>query len=327
MYTTFAEQFAQELDRLVDASSVAVVGHVRPDGDAIGSVTALVAMLRQKGVNAHGFIGQEERFSEDLYTIPGAEDVRTVTSFPQDVAACITVDCSSLDRTGALQEEIAALDKTVVVDHHAANTEFGYKNFVIPEAEATAVMLYYFIAPLGVELTKDIAHSLYAGVLTDTGSFRWGGPQMHAVAAELVKTGIDQQAIAYELVDRITTQDLRFNGEILSKLQVFDAGGIRIASLTATHEMIEGRPKSTIESLINFVRATDDTDMGCVFKEQHPGEWTVSLRSRTLDVAEYAQALGGGGHKPAAGYSDTGTADDLARHLVQVVEEIGKNVQ
>lgn len=321
MYTAFAEQFAQELDRLVDASSVAVVGHVRPDGDAIGSVTALVAMLRQKGVNAHGFIGQAERFSEDLYTIPGAEDVRTVTSFPQDVAACITVDCSSLDRTGALQEEIAALDKTVVIDHHDSNTEFGYKNFVIPEAEATAVMLYYFIAPLGVELTKDIAHSLYAGVLTDTGSFRWGGPQMHAVAAELVKTGIDQQAIAYELVDRITTQDLRFNGEILSKLQVLDAGGIRIASLTAPYELINGRPKSTIESLINFVRATDDTDMGCVFKEQQPGQWTVSLRSRTLDVSRFAIALGGGGHEPAAGYSDEGTEQDLINHLVQVVKE------
>ncbi|MCI6206357.1 MAG: bifunctional oligoribonuclease/PAP phosphatase NrnA [Corynebacterium glucuronolyticum] len=321
MFTTFAEQFAQELDRLVDASSVAVVGHVRPDGDAIGSVTALVAMLRQKGVNAHGFIGQEERFSKDLYTIPGADDVRTVAHFPDDVSAVVTVDCASIDRTGTLQDEIAALDKTVVIDHHASNTNFGYKNFVIAESEATAVMLYYLIDALDVELTKDIAHSLYAGVLTDTGSFRWGGSSMHEVASKLVATGIDQQAIAYDLVDRITTQDLRFNGQILSNLQVLEAGDIKIASLTAPYELINGRPKSTIESLINFVRATDDTDMGCVFKEQRPGQWTVSLRSRTLDVSRFAIALGGGGHEPAAGYSDEGTIDELIEHLITAVTD------
>ena len=69
------------------------------------------------------------------------------------------------------------------------------------------------------------------------------------------------------------------------------------------------------------MRATDDTDMGCVFKEQEPGQWTVSLRSRTLDVSRFAIALGGGGHEPAAGYSDEGTIDELIEHLITAVTD------
>ena len=282
-FASTADQFASAVEEL-QGHKVAVIGHIRPDGDCIGSVTGCVAMLSQRGIDATGMIGQTDPFSPDFLTIPGGKDVACRKELPSDVTAIVTVDCGSIDRTGTLQEGIERLKSAghpvVNIDHHDSNTSFGTRNLVEPSRESVTMILYGYAVAGGFDLTKELAHSLYAGLLTDTGSFRWGGPDAHAMAAELMGYGIDTQQITFDLIDHTTVEELTFTGEMLSRVQLLDVGGKKLALIVGDFESIDGRSKASIESLIDYVRAIEDADIGCVMKEQYPGYWSVSLRSR-----------------------------------------------
>ena len=330
-----AAEFVSVMPRLKKAKHVAVIGHIRPDGDAIGSVTGLVTMLRQAGVTARGYIGQVGQFADDLLTIPHADAIRCAHGLPKTVDMAITVDCSTIDRTGTLQEGLSGLvdaDPTTVIniDHHDSNTNFAGINLVEPTKESVTALLFGYIQPLrefGVRLTKTLAHQLYAGLMTDTGSFRWGSPNMFAIAAKLAAYGLDTQQIAYDLVDKVSIEDLKFQGEALSRLEILTVPvndrhtnpDLTVALIAVPHALLDGRAAGAVEALVEFVRGADGADIGCVFKELAEGAWTVSLRSRTVDVAAIAQRLGGGGHTAAAGYSAHGSADDLRQSLVAAI--------
>lgn len=308
--------YAEAAAAVTAARSVAVVGHVRPDADAIGSVCATVGALRQLGKEAVGLIGQTWPYAENLQTIPGAEEVQLVEELP-DVDLIITVDCGSLDRTGRLAGDIAArVEDTLVVDHHASNVGFGAVNLLDFQAESTTTILGRLFEELGVELDVPIAHALYAGLLTDTGSFRWGRPEMHTYAARLMETGLDVRAIAVDLLDANSLADLRMIGRALASVEIHEAGGHRLALIVADQELVCSGSLPAVEGLVDFVRTVEGTDLGAVFKESAPDFWHVSLRSVDMDVSRLAVALGGGGHIPAAGYSAHGTADDVTDALL-----------
>jgi len=148
--------YAEAAAAVTAARSVAVVGHVRPDADAIGSVCATVGALRQLGKEAVGLIGQTWPYAENLRTIPGAEEVQLVEELP-DVDLIITVDCGSIDRTGRLAGAIAArVEDTLVIDHHASNVGFGAVNLLDFQAESTTTILGRLFEELGVELDLPI---------------------------------------------------------------------------------------------------------------------------------------------------------------------------
>ncbi|HHU67807.1 bifunctional oligoribonuclease/PAP phosphatase NrnA [Corynebacterium sp.] len=308
--------YAEAAAAVTAARSVAVVGHVRPDADAIGSVCATVGALRQLGKEAVGLIGQTWPYAENLRTIPGAEEVQLVEELP-DVDLIITVDCGSIDRTGRLAGAIAArVEDTLVIDHHASNVGFGAVNLLDFTAESTTTILGRLFEELGVELDVPIAHGLYAGLLTDTGSFRWGSPAMHTYAARLMETGLDVRAIAVDLLDSNSVADLRMIGRALASVEIHEAGGHHLALIVADQDMVRSASLPAVEGLVDFVRTVEGTDLGAVFKESAPDFWHVSLRSVDMDVSRLAVALGGGGHIPAAGYSAHGTAQEVTGALL-----------
>ncbi len=308
--------YAEAAAAVTAARSVAVVGHVRPDADAIGSVCATVGALRQLGKEAVGLIGQTWPYAENLLTIPGAEEVQLVEELP-DVDLIITVDCGSIDRTGRLAGAIGArVEDTLVIDHHASNPGFGAVNLLDFQAESTTTILGRLFEELGVELDVPIAHALYAGLLTDTGSFRWGTPAMHMYAARLMETGLDVRAIAVDLLDANSLSDLRMIGRALANVEIHEAGGHGLALIVADHHLVRTGSLPAVEGLVDFVRTVEGTSLGAVLKESAPGFWHVSLRSVSLDVSRIAVALGGGGHIPAAGYSAHGTAAEVTGALL-----------
>ena len=308
--------YAEAAAAVTAARSVAVVGHVRPDADAIGSICATVLALRQLGKEAVGLIGQELPFAENLLTIPGAREVQLVDHLPE-ADLIITVDCGSIDRTGTLAGAIAArAEDTVVIDHHSSNEGFGRVNLLEFDAESTTTVLGRLFAELGIVLDEPIAHALYAGLLTDTGSFRWGSPGMHTFAARLMEVGLDVRGIAVDLLDSGSVTDLRMIGRALADVQVHEAGTHRLALIIADHDLVKSGSLPAVEGLVDFVRSLDGTDLGAVFKESLPGVWHVSLRSNEMDVSRVAVALGGGGHIPAAGYTAFGTSDEVLTALV-----------
>lgn len=307
--------------RLIHAArTVTVVAHLRPDADAVGSACATVAALRQLGKEARAVVGQPMAVPENLLTIPGAGELRLVDHLPGGEDLIITVDCGSLDRTGMLADEIhEARSRVLVIDHHASNPGFGAVDLIDASAESTTVVLTRLFEELGVVVDHDIAHCLYAGLVTDTGSFRWGRPRMHTLAAELMGHGLDTRQIAVDLIDGTSPDDLRMVGQILADLQVMRAPGCSVAVLVADRDRTTGHSDTAVESLVDFVRALHGTEVGAVFKETLPGRWAVSLRSTVIDVSLIASSLGGGGHVPAAGYTTSGAPEEVIRELLGAV--------
>lgn len=315
---------SEVVSALLKADSVCIVAHLRPDADALGSMAALRLALEQLGKDTRCVIGQDRPISENLFTIPGTDTVDVVTDLPQDYDLYVTVDCGSLDRTGFLASGIAKMlrhGKVVCIDHHASNQGFGNINLVLPECESTTTVLKPVLKELGAELNRDIAHALYAGLVTDTGSFRWGSPNMHIFASELMAFGLDTKQISTDLLDSTTAGDLQMIGRVAADVQIVEAGEINLAILVGRYEVISGHSDSAVESLVDFVRALDGTDMGVVFKEQVPGYWAVSLRSNDINCAKLAARLGGGGHTPAAGYSTRGEPEEIIAELVNIIEQ------
>lgn len=307
--TRVAEELARRLAR---ARDVIIIGHVRPDADAIGSVCALRAGLAQRGVRARGMIGQRTPLDAHLLTIPGASEVEVTAELPA-ADVYVAVDCASIERTGLFAPQLEQLrDRLMVIDHHGSNPGFGQVNWIWAEAESTTILVAELLRALGgVRLDRDLAHALYAGLVTDTGHFRWGTPRMHAYAERWIAEGLDSRAIAMELGDAVSVSGLQTIGRVLHTAEKISAGQLELAVITVDLATLDGQPRSVVEAVIDMACAVTDVDVVAVLKELQPGGWSVSLRSSSTDVGGLATALGGGGHRMAAGVTLNGTRDEV----------------
>lgn len=320
LFPRAAAQFEAVADRLRAAEKVSVVAHVKPDADAVGSACALVGGLRQLGVDASAHIGQPLPHSANLRTVPGVDEIAYGTPLPKD-GLVVTVDCASVDRTGAFQPAIEAdPSRVVVIDHHKTNPGFGGLNLIV-DSESTTTMIRELFAYLGVELDTDLAYCLYAGLVTDTGSFRWGSPRMHALAGELMEYGLNTRQIALDLMDTMSAVDLQLMGAVLAETQIIPAHGLDIAVLTIPLPLHARMSQTAVEAVIDYARALEGTDVGVVLKQQAPEYWALSLRSTAVDVSRVAARLGGGGHRAAAGYSAAGSREEIVRELIDAIPE------
>ncbi|MCG7236133.1 bifunctional oligoribonuclease/PAP phosphatase NrnA [Corynebacterium sp. ACRQP] len=315
-----AAQFEAAASRVRAAEKISVVAHIKPDADAIGSACALAFGLEKLGKDVQVYIGQPLPHSANMRTIPGVGRIHYGAPLPDD-GLVVTVDCASADRTGSLMPAILEdPSRVIVIDHHNTNPGFGGMNLIV-ESESTTVMVRELLGCLGVDLDPDIAYCLYAGLVTDTGSFRWGTPRMHVFAAELMEYGLNTRQIALDLMDTMGPVDLQLMGEVLAKTQIVPTKGLSVAVLTIPVGIHSRMSQTAVESIIDYSRSLEGTDVGVVLKEQAPKYWAMSLRSVVVDVSAVAQQLGGGGHWAAAGYSATGTRNEVIRQLLDAFPE------
>ena len=315
-----AAQFEAAASRVRAAEKISVVAHIKPDADSIGSACALAFGLEKLGKDVQVYIGQPLPHSANMRTIPGVGRIHYGAPLPDD-GLVVTVDCASADRTGSLMPAILEdPSRVIVIDHHNTNPGFGGMNLIV-ESESTTVMVRELLGCLGVELDPDIAYCLYAGLVTDTGSFRWGTPRMHVFAAELMEYGLNTRQIALDLMDTMGPVDLQLMGEVLAKTQIVPTKGLSVAVLTIPVGIHSRMSQTAVESIIDYSRSLEGTDVGVVLKEQAPKYWAMSLRSVVVDVSAVAQQLGGGGHWAAAGYSATGTRKEVIRQLLDAFPE------
>ncbi len=220
-----------------------------------------------------------------------------------------------------------AAGELIVLDHHASNKGFGTVSLVDPGAAATAVLAAELIRRLGIPLSPDVALGLYAGLVTDTGSFKYSAttPRVHELAAQLLATGIDPGAVARELYDRAPFGYLGMLSAALRRahLDRDAAGGLGMVWTTVTRADREraGLQLDAAESVIDVVRKTDEAEVAAVLKEDDAGVWQVSVRSKSLlDVGAICTALGGGGHARAAGFSYSGGEGAAISALRQLLD-------
>jgi phosphoesterase RecJ-like protein len=300
---------------LGSAPEVCLACHVRPDADALGSMLAVAHALRATGrpVRVLASFGDEPfEVPGILRFLPGLELLSQPGDFPRRPDVMMTFDAAGPDRLGVLAPCAARADELIVVDHHASNAGFGTVRLVDPAAPATAVLARDLIGALGVGLSRDIALCLYAGLVTDTGSFKFATtPQLHQLAAELLSTGIDPGPVAHELFDRAPFRYLELLAAVLSRaaLEPQAAAGLGLvwSAVSCADRARCGLPLDAVEPIIDVLRRTDEAEVAVVLKESDDGNWLVSTRSKGLvDVGRACQALGGGGHARAAGFTSAG---------------------
>lgn len=313
-------EFTEIARAMKNAPKVAVLAHIKPDADAIGSACALVRGLRQIGIDACAYIGQPFPHPDNLRSIPGVDEVRYGEALPAE-GLIVTVDCASIDRAGCYQSELAAQrERVIVLDHHRSNHGFGTQNLII-DSESTTTIIRELFTHLGAELDAEIAYCLYAGLVTDTGNFRWGSPRMHALAGELLEFGLDPRHISLELSDEMTADDLRLMGTALASLESLAVDDLTVSFMHIDEAALRTMSQTAVEAVIDYARVLVGSDVGVVLKQFHQDRWGVSLRSTRVDVSVAASALGGGGHRPAAGYSARGSKQQVQQQLLGALHD------
>ncbi len=307
-------------------STVVLSGHVQPDADALGSTLALAEGLRRCGAQVLATFPEPFTLPSSLGWLPGAGQLVAPASLPAQVDLFVSLDAASTGRLGALAPLLASAGRSIVVDHHVSNPGFGDVRLVDPQAAATVVLVADLLEQLDVELDQQLATCLYAGLAADTGSFRFGNtsPGTHELAARLLRTGIDHAAISRRLFDTAPFGWLGLLSAVTGRavLEPEVGAGVVWTWSTGAEARAHGLAPDQLEALVDVVRATAEADVACVLKGQDDGSWVVSMRSRgATDVARVAMALGGGGHRAAAGYTSAhdlpGTMDELRVELAR----------
>lgn len=312
---------SKQIDRLRalldEAANVVVLSHIRPDGDAVGSLLALALSLEERGkaVVPLLFDGVPARFQ----FLPGAG--RIAQKMPSELDLLITVDCADLPRTGLSAEHNRQPD--INIDHHPTNTHFAKINVVDPSASATAEILYDLLASLSLPITKKVATNLMAGLVTDTIGFRTDSvtPKVLRVVAELMELGATLHEIYFHALAERSLVEVRYWEKGLAKVQ-FDAG-VLWTSLTLEDRQSVGYAGRDDADLINLLSAIAGTQVAVIFVEQPEGEIKISWRSRDgLDVSSVARQFGGGGHKPAAGAMIQGDLEMVQLRVLSATKEL-----
>lgn len=300
------------------AATVGVVCHVHPDADTIGAGLALAQVLDRCGKSVEVSFAAPAALPESLRSLPGGQLLVDPSSMRRDVDLVVTVDIPSMNRLGALSDMAGEGRAVLVIDHHASNRLFGTVNFVEPSADSTTMMVAELLDAWDKPIDTDVAYCLYAGLTTDTGSFRWASADAYRLAARLVELGIDNAGITRSLMDTHPFAWLSMLSRVLGSAQLLpeSAGGRGfVYAVVSNQEWVSARPEE-VESIVDIVRTTQQAEVAAVFKEVEPQHWSVSMRAKAdIDLSAVASSFGGGGHKLAAGYSTTGSADDVVAEL------------
>jgi len=308
-------------DMLDSATTVSVVCHVYPDADTIGAGQALAMVLDHAGKSVEVSFAAPAELPESLQSLPGGHLLVAPEDMRRDAELVVTVDIPSVNRLGALQDLAEPGRRVLVIDHHASNQLFGTDNYVDPSADSTTMLVAELLDAWNKPIDKGVAHCLYAGLTTDTGSFRWASARAHRLAARLVELGVDNASISRTLLDTHPFAWLPMLSRVLASARLLteplDGRGV-VYAVVSHDEWREARPEE-VESIVDIVRTTRQAEVAAVFKEIEPQQWSVSMRAKSIDLTSVASAFGGGGHRLAAGYSATGRADDVVAALLNAL--------
>ena len=309
---------------LADRTEVVLACHVGPDGDALGSMLGLGLALRAQGTEVVASWGSEPFEVPQAYGfLPGLDLLVPAAEVPPSPALLVTLDTGSEDRLGTLADRVAAADEVLVVDHHASNTLYGTAHLVAADAAATAVVVAELLDRLGLPLTPEVAAPLYTGLVTDTGSFRHAStsPQVHQLAARLLATGIRADLINRAIWETAPFAYTALLGDVCSRARLDRSavGGLGLvwSVVEAADLTCRDLALSDCEGVIDVLRTAVEAEVALVVKgDPADGLYKVSTRSKgAVDVGAVCTALGGGGHRFAAGFTSD---DDLPTTLRSV---------
>lgn len=325
-FPEFSQAFASVLESLA-GRRVAVLGHLRPDGDCIGSQVALCRVLRSQGINAVAV--NNDPIPRNLASFIGDTPFLKPDELPEGEYVAITVDCADHRRIGAvLAGRFSGVE--LCVDHHLSNGGFARVNLIDAHAAAAAEILAGIFLDLGLPVDPVAAQALYVGIATDTGQFKFPSTssRIFDIAGHLLAWGADPGAASQELYEKESIGKIRLLQAFLDSLKLEFGGAVCIGFLTDESYASSGATSEDTEGLVDYARCIDGVRIG-VLIEERGGRIKGSLRAKdsAMRVDRLAAQFNGGGHACAAGFNLEETIDSfyprfreaLARHLDEAV--------
>lgn len=310
------------------AKRIAIASHVRPDGDAVGSLLGLALSLRALGKEVLALL--EDGVPENLAFLPGTDTVQRPTMSELAVDVAVALDTATHERVGdRCKALLDAAPLLVNIDHHPTNPAYGTLNLIDSDAPATGQIVYDLLTAHGLPVDDAVRQNLFVAISTDTGSFQFSSTnaRTHRIAAEMIEAGLDTARLARLTYQSCPLRRLELLRAMLNEMS-FRAQG-RIVSWQLKQQRMDevGMQPGDTEGLIDTLRQIDSV-VGCViFEDVAGGKVRVSARSKDprLDVSALCGRFGGGGHRMAAGARMSGPIEAAAEKFLQVLEdEVGR---
>lgn len=309
------------LEVLKDAETIGIAGHIRPDGDCVGSTMAMYMYLTK--------VFPEKRVDIFLEPIPAAYDCikrldEVRTDFVTDAEcydAFFVIDCDNT-RIGQAQPYFEKAKLKINIDHHISNPGCGDLNYLVPKASSASELVFDLIGEDGLD--EDIALSLYLGIIHDSGVFQYSNtsPKTLQTAAKLIAFNFDFSKIIEETFYQKTYMQNQLLGKAVTDSHLI-LNGHGIYSVISKEVMEENGAKgSDLDGIVNQLRNTKGVDCAIFMYELEDGQYKVSMRSNEkVNVSLIAQHFGGGGHVKAAGVTMNGTVEDIVTELSELIQE------
>lgn len=307
-------------ERIAQAEKILVVSHMKPDGDAVGSVLGIGNALINAGKQVEMVL--EDGMSARYKFMSGSKKIRRKMSIEPDLV--IAVDCGDRQRFGKIDDEIKEVD--INIDHHPTNTKFARVNLVDSVAASTTQILAKILPALDLVITPAIAEVLLTGIITDTIGFRTISTNADALrtSADLLDLGLDMHDIYQKSVTGKSFVSVKYWGAGLSKIQ--KDGQVVWTTLTEVDRNATGYRGRDDADLVNLLSSINEVSVILTFIEQNAEEVKVSWRAKKgYDVSKLAEKFGGGGHIAAAGANIAGTMAEVTKSVLEATQELFNN--
>jgi phosphoesterase RecJ-like protein len=317
---------------LEKATNVVIFPHIMMDGDCIGSGSALMGALSELGKTVY-FCSEENLPYQYTFLIKEEFiikiDAEGNITFPEGVFfdtydCAVAVDSSDIDRLGVRADFFKKAKVTISIDHHKSNQKFAMINHIESKRAATAEIIYDLIKKLGCKIDLEIASAIYAGILSDTGGFRFSNttPKTHRIAGELLKTGIDVSAMSKVIFDEMSFAKLKLIGRAIDSIELFLDGKLAIMTLDENDIRATGSLPEDFNEIVNFARNIRGVEVAALIRTTAKDKTKVSVRTnKHFDASEFAAIFSGGGHARAAGFNYSGDVNELKQQVIGIVRK------
>ena len=308
------------LDEINKANSIVILTHENPDGDAIGSGLALYNALKDMGKNPDLIIPEFPRTFEFL---PGADEIKKGSDIEKyDLA--ISVDCATIKMLNGFANYFENAEVKISIDHHSTNTMFGDINYVSPDAPACAQILIVLLNYFKIEVTKEIGTCILAGIITDTGGFKYSGvtAETFEFVAWLLNKGINVSKIYRKVLQTKTRANFELNRIASNRLEFFEDGKVAFTYITKEDEEKVNAESGDHEGIVETGRDIEGVEVSVFIRETDKG-CKISMRSNEyVNVSDVCLLLGGGGHIHAAGVTMQCTIEQAKEKILRQVKAV-----
>lgn len=316
------EKYEDEFDSIIEfinaGKEFTLLTHISPDGDTIGSALAVYMLLVKCGKTAEIVCSNS---MPKIYTFLPCADKVVLPEVAKGYKNVLAIDCADAPRFGRAIYFFDNAESTAALDHHITNPHFSGRNLVVPDASATAEIVYELYKRMDMPVSADVAECLYAGIITDTGNLSYSNttPNALRIIADFLEQGLDISELNRKIYRTTSYARTRLQGFVASRIQLECDGEIGYAVLTRAQMLSFDASNEDCEGIVDCVRDVDCVKIAIFIREGSDGSFKVSLRSKDIgDVGRIANNFGGGGHARAAGYTAWESLSTVIANAIEV---------